>query len=120
MARQEVGKVQEMLMSPQQEAPVEGESSENKGLSAQLHTVVGWNLIQWLSEVSKIVNISTTNLLGDCREAHVYNRGKTTHYITRSRFNTTTSHSVHLLDFLSLHFYCLDIQHSQLMNAEQI
>ena len=47
MARQEVGKVQEMLMSPQQEAPVEGESSENKGLSAQLQTVVGWNLIQW-------------------------------------------------------------------------
>ncbi|CAK6950270.1 kinesin-like protein KIN-14I isoform X1 [Scomber scombrus] len=41
MARQEVGKVQEMLMvsSPQQEAAVEGESSENNGLSAQLQTV---------------------------------------------------------------------------------
>ncbi|KAI3371893.1 hypothetical protein L3Q82_006766 [Scortum barcoo] len=42
MARQEVGKVQEMLMvssQEQQEATEEGESSENKGLSAEQHTV---------------------------------------------------------------------------------
>lgn len=46
MARQEVGKVQEMLMvssQEQQEAAEEGESSENKELSVQQQTVVGWN-----------------------------------------------------------------------------
>lgn len=49
MARQEVGKVQEMLVvsCQQQEAAVEGESSEDKGLSAQQQTVVGWNLLPW-------------------------------------------------------------------------
>lgn len=47
MARQEVGNVQEMLMvssQAQQEAAVESESSEDKELSAQQQTVVGWNL----------------------------------------------------------------------------
>ncbi|KAF3851088.1 hypothetical protein F7725_012860 [Dissostichus mawsoni] len=42
MARQEVGKIQEMLMASsqeQQEAAEEGESTENKGLSAQQQTV---------------------------------------------------------------------------------
>nr|XP_046242843.1 GRIP and coiled-coil domain-containing protein 1 [Scatophagus argus]XP_046242844.1 GRIP and coiled-coil domain-containing protein 1 [Scatophagus argus]XP_046242845.1 GRIP and coiled-coil domain-containing protein 1 [Scatophagus argus]XP_046242846.1 GRIP and coiled-coil domain-containing protein 1 [Scatophagus argus]XP_046242848.1 GRIP and coiled-coil domain-containing protein 1 [Scatophagus argus]XP_046242849.1 GRIP and coiled-coil domain-containing protein 1 [Scatophagus argus]XP_04624285 len=39
MARQEVGKVQEMLMVSSQEATEESESSENKGLSAQQQTV---------------------------------------------------------------------------------
>lgn len=45
MARQEIGKVQEMLMlstQEQQEATGEAESLENKDLSAQQQTVVGW------------------------------------------------------------------------------
>jgi len=44
MARQEIGKVQEILMiSPheQQEAAEENENSENKGLTAQQKAVVG-------------------------------------------------------------------------------
>lgn len=44
MARQEVGKVQEMLMvssREHQDATEESESSENKGLSAQQQTMVG-------------------------------------------------------------------------------
>lgn len=48
MARQEVGKVQEMLMvssEQKQEVVEEGESTENKGCSAQ--TVVGWNQLPW-------------------------------------------------------------------------
>lgn len=47
MARQEVGKVQEMLLvssQEQQEAAEDGKSPEDKGLSAQQQTVVGLNL----------------------------------------------------------------------------
>lgn len=52
MARQEVGKVQEMLMVSSQEQPAaaeESESSENKVLSAQQQTAVGWNELPWQS-----------------------------------------------------------------------
>lgn len=52
MARQEVGKVQEMLMVSSQEQPEaaeESESSENKVLSAQQQTAVGWNELPWQS-----------------------------------------------------------------------
>lgn len=46
MARQEIGTVQEILMvssQQQQETAEEGESTEDKDLSTQQQTVVGWS-----------------------------------------------------------------------------
>ena len=61
MARQEVGKVQELLMASsqeQQEATEEGASPENK---VQQQTGVGWDSLQWQSAArisEQITNIS--------------------------------------------------------------
>lgn len=75
MARQEVGKVQEMLMvssQAQQEAAVESESSEDK---AQQHTVVGWNLFVTMAVEDYKHQQSNTISGTTCREDHITKTG---------------------------------------------